>query len=79
MIFQEQNDSKEFKYAIKRLIRSLGSSKITSRIGFYTTLTVFLIMHPEQPIDNFLSIVDNELHPVNSNSKSVRKLILVTQ
>ncbi|XP_034183243.1 MYB binding protein 1a isoform X1 [Osmia lignaria lignaria] len=66
----EQNDSKEFKYAIKRLIRSLGSSKITSRIGFYTTLTVFLIMHPEQPIDNFLSIVDNELHPVNSNSKS---------
>ncbi|XP_003704944.2 MYB binding protein 1a [Megachile rotundata] len=66
----EENDSKEFKYAMKRLIRSLGSSKITSRIGFYTTLTAFLVMHPELPIDNFLSVVDSELHPVNSNSKS---------
>ncbi|OAD61876.1 Myb-binding protein 1A [Eufriesea mexicana] len=64
------NDSQEFKYAIKRLIRSLGSSKTTSRIGFYTTLTVYLIMNPETSIEQFLSIVNSELHPVNSNSKS---------
>ncbi|XP_068980107.1 myb-binding protein 1A [Bombus flavifrons] len=66
----EHNDSQEFKYAMKRLIRSLGSSKTSSRIGFYTTLTGFLTMNPDTSIENFLSIVDNELHPVNSNSKS---------
>ncbi|XP_017763658.1 PREDICTED: myb-binding protein 1A [Eufriesea mexicana] len=66
----EHSDSQEFKYAIKRLIRSLGSSKTTSRIGFYTTLTVYLIMNPETSIEQFLSIVNSELHPVNSNSKS---------
>lgn len=60
---------------MKRLIRSLGSSKTSSRIGFYTTLTGFLTMNPDTSIENFLSIVDNELHPVNSNSKSVRKSI----
>lgn len=66
----ENNDTQEFKYAIKRLIRSLGSSKTTSRIGFYTTLTVFLMINPKMSIENFLSIVNNELHPVNSNAKS---------
>ncbi|PBC32395.1 Myb-bindingA [Apis cerana cerana] len=66
----ENNDTQEFKYAIKRLIRSLGSSKTTSRIGFYTTLTVFLITNPKMSIEKFLSIVNNELHPVNSNAKS---------
>ncbi|XP_043262610.1 myb-binding protein 1A isoform X2 [Colletes gigas] len=65
----EQNDSKEFKYAIKRLIQGLGSSKTSSRVGFYTTLTVFLVMYSKVSIEEFLSIVDNELHPVNSNSK----------
>lgn len=28
-------------------------------------------------IEKFLSIVNNELHPVNSNAKSVRKLICI--
>ncbi|XP_076642327.1 MYB binding protein 1a [Halictus rubicundus] len=64
-----QNDSKEFKYAIRRLIRGLGASKTSSRLGFYTTLTVFLIMHPEMSIEDIVSIVDSELHPVNSNNK----------
>lgn len=62
---------------MKRLIRSLGSSKTTSRIGFYTTLTVFLTMNSEISVENFLSLIDNELHPVNSNSKSVRNLFCV--
>ncbi|KOC64165.1 Myb-binding protein 1A [Habropoda laboriosa] len=66
----EKDDSNEFNYAMKRLIRSLGSSKTASRIGFYTTLTVFLILHPELSIENFLSILNSELHPVNDNSKS---------
>ncbi|CAK9816347.1 Myb-binding protein 1A [Anthophora quadrimaculata] len=66
----EKYDSNEFKYAMKRLIRSLGSSKTTSKIGFYTTLTVFLIMHPELPIEKFLFILNSELLPMSSNSKS---------
>nr|XP_033331334.1 myb-binding protein 1A [Megalopta genalis] len=64
-----QSDSKEFKYAIRRLIRGLGASKTSSRIGFYTTLTVFLTTHPEMSIEEIISIVDSELHPVNSNNK----------
>ncbi|CAL7951593.1 unnamed protein product [Xylocopa violacea] len=66
----EENDNQEFQYAMKRLIRSLGGSKTTSRIGFYTTLTVFLTINPEASIEKLLSIVDTELHPVNSNNKS---------
>ncbi|XP_054014556.1 myb-binding protein 1A-like [Hylaeus anthracinus] len=65
----EQNGNKEFKYAIKRLIRGLGASKTSSRIGFYTTLTVFLKMHSEISVEELLSIIDSELHPVNSNNK----------
>ena len=65
----EQDDSKEFKYAIRRLVRSLGSSQTSSRIGFYTTLTVFLVMYPEMSIEKLLSVMNDELHPVNSNSK----------
>ncbi|XP_031845505.1 MYB binding protein 1a [Nomia melanderi] len=64
-----ESDSKEFKYAIRRLIRGLGASKTSSRIGFYTTLTVFLIMYPEMSIEDILSIVDSELQPVSSNNK----------
>ncbi|KZC14630.1 PREDICTED: DNA polymerase V [Dufourea novaeangliae] len=72
LLGQSSNDcnSKEFKYAIRRLIRGLGASKTSSRIGFYTTLTVFLIMYPEMSIEELLSIVDSELHPVSSNPKS---------
>ncbi|XP_076236733.1 MYB binding protein 1a [Calliopsis andreniformis] len=63
----EQDDSKEFNFAIKRLIRGLGASKTSSRMGFYTTLTVFLIMYPEMSIDELLSIMDSELRPANSS------------
>ncbi|KAF3421961.1 LOW QUALITY PROTEIN: hypothetical protein E2986_00122 [Frieseomelitta varia] len=66
----EHNESQEFKYAMKRLIRSLGSSKTTSRMGFYTTLTVYLTMNSEMSVEKFLSLIDNELQPANNYSKS---------
>ncbi|XP_017879918.1 myb-binding protein 1A-like protein [Ceratina calcarata] len=65
----EQDDNQEFEYGMKRLIRSLGGSK-TTRIGSYTTLATFLMLNPEISIKKFISIVNTELHPVNSNSKS---------
>ncbi|KAG7212195.1 hypothetical protein KM043_012535 [Ampulex compressa] len=65
----DQIDSKELKYAITRIIRSLGSSKMYFKKGCYTTLTVFLTMHPETQIDTVLSVMDKELHPVGSNNK----------
>lgn len=33
------------------------------------------MINPKMSIENFLSIVNNELHPVNSNAKSVSKKI----
>ncbi|KAK9297581.1 hypothetical protein QLX08_008798 [Tetragonisca angustula] len=66
----EHNESQEFKYAMKRLIRSLGSSKTTSRTGFYTTLTVFLTMNSEMSVEKFLSLINTELQPGNNCSKS---------
>ncbi|XP_072761085.1 myb-binding protein 1A [Anoplolepis gracilipes] len=66
----EDQDDKELKYALSRLVRSLGSSQIVTRKGTYSTLTVFLMMHPETSIEKLLSITDTQLHPVNKNSKS---------
>ncbi|XP_043504476.1 myb-binding protein 1A-like protein [Polistes fuscatus] len=64
------NDNKECKYAMTRLIRGLGSSKLYAKKGFYSTLTTFLITHPDVSIDTILTTMDTELHPVNSNAKS---------
>lgn len=54
-----------------RLIRGLGSSKLYAKKGFYSTLTTYLTMHPDTSIDTILVTMDTELHPVNSNAKSV--------
>lgn len=54
-----------------RLIRGLGSSKLYAKKGFYSTLTTFLTMHPNTSVDTILVTMDTELHPVNSNTKSV--------
>ncbi|XP_015174164.1 PREDICTED: myb-binding protein 1A-like protein [Polistes dominula] len=64
------NDNKEYKYAMTRLIRGLGSSKLYAKKGFYSTLTTFLIIHSDVSIDTILTTMDTELHPVNSNAKS---------
>lgn len=64
------NDNKECKYAIIRLIRGLGSSKLYAKKGFYSTLTTFLIINPDVSIDTIITTMDTELHPVNSNAKS---------
>lgn len=55
-----------------RLVRSLGSSTVFARRGFYSTLTVSLkMMHDENLIEKFVSIMNTQLHPVGSNSKNV--------
>ncbi|KAL2737232.1 myb-binding protein 1A-like protein [Vespula maculifrons] len=64
------HDNKEHKYAMTRLIRGLGSSKLYAKKGFYSTLTTFLTMHPNTSVDTILVTMDTELHPVNSNTKS---------
>ncbi|XP_066597439.1 myb-binding protein 1A [Prorops nasuta] len=62
--------NKELKYALTRIIRSLGSSKLFSKKGHYVTLTGFLTLYPMFPVEKILTIMDEELHPVNSNPKS---------
>lgn len=52
-------------------MRSLGSSQTITRKGNYSTLTVFLMMHPETSIDKLLSLTNTQLHPIGKNPKSV--------
>ncbi|XP_071636162.1 myb-binding protein 1A [Temnothorax longispinosus] len=63
-------DDKELNYALVRLVRSLGSSMTVTRRGFYSTLTVYLMMHPDTPVEKLLSIMNSQLHPAGSNPKS---------
>ncbi|KAL6259582.1 hypothetical protein P5V15_009499 [Pogonomyrmex californicus] len=63
-------DGEELNYALVRLVRSLGSSMTFTRRGVYSTLTVFLMMHPETSIEKLLSIMNTQLHPAGSNPKS---------
>lgn len=58
-------------YALTRLVRGLGSSRATSRTGFYTTLTAYLKTNPDIRVDELMKIMDAELHAVNSSQKSV--------
>lgn len=69
---QDLDDNKELNYMFIRLVRSLGSSTVFAKRGFYSTLTVFLkIIHHEKLTEKLLSIMNTQLHPVGSNSKNV--------
>ncbi|XP_043272424.1 myb-binding protein 1A [Venturia canescens] len=66
----EETESKELNYALTRLVRGLGSSRTLSRKGFYTTLTAYLQTNSDTCMDDLLKIMETELRPVNSNTKS---------
>ncbi|XP_014470444.1 PREDICTED: DNA polymerase V-like [Dinoponera quadriceps] len=66
-----QNGNRDLNYALTRLVRSLGSSTVFARRGFYSTLTIFLkLTHHENPIEKLLSIMNTQLHPASSNPKN---------
>lgn len=73
----QDQDDKELNYALVRMVRSLGSSMTFTRRGFYSTLTVFLMMHPDTSVEKLLSIMNSQLHPAGSNPKSVRLLVIL--
>lgn len=73
----QDQDDKELNYALVRMVRSLGSSMTFTRRGFYSTLTVFLMMHPDTSVEKLLSIMNTQLHPAGSNPKSVRFLVIL--
>lgn len=62
----------ELKYALKRLIRGLGSSKASTRTGYYSAL-VALITAADVSLTQILDIIHEELLTSGSNSKSVSK------
>lgn len=72
---QNQDDNKEFDFALVRLVRGLGGSNLFGRKGFYSTLTSLLILHLETSVEKLLSLMNTQLHPAGSNSKSVRFLL----
>ncbi|EZA51443.1 Myb-binding protein 1A [Ooceraea biroi] len=65
-----KEDNKELNYALIRLIRSLGSTTVHARRGFYSTLTTFLTMHPEISVEKLLSTMNTQLSTAGSNAKS---------
>jgi len=73
-LFVQNEDDNELNHALIRLVRGLGSSNTFNRREFYSTFTVFLMMHPETSIEKLLSIMNTQLHPSGSNPKSVRFL-----
>lgn len=62
-------DDKEFNHALVSLVRRLGSSMTVTRTSFYSTLTVFLMMHPDTSVERLLSIMNTQLSPAGSNPK----------
>lgn len=65
----------EVKYALKRLIRGLGSSNANTRSGFYSTLVALLKTDEELDIQEIFDIINEELHTSSTNSKGVSKNI----
>ncbi|KAG5310642.1 DPO5 polymerase, partial [Acromyrmex insinuator] len=65
----DQND-KELDLALVKMVARLGSSLTSTRTGFYSTLTVFLMTHPDTSVEKLLSIMNTQLHPAGSNLKS---------
>ncbi|KYN40609.1 Myb-binding protein 1A [Trachymyrmex septentrionalis] len=65
----DQND-KELDLALVKMVTRLGSSLTSTRTGFYSTLTVFLMTHPDTSVEKLLSIMNTQLRPAGSNLKS---------
>ncbi|KAK5638318.1 hypothetical protein RI129_012613 [Pyrocoelia pectoralis] len=63
-------DTSEIKYALKRIIRGLGGSKISSRAGFYSTLVALLRTFPHLTLEDILECIRGSLQTEGSNSKS---------
>lgn len=63
------------KYALKRLIRGLGTSNINARAGFYAALVALLTSNAELSLNQLFDIVNTELQTSGSNSKSVSHYI----
>ncbi|EFA05514.1 myb-binding protein 1A [Tribolium castaneum] len=64
---EQSND--ELKYALGRLIRGLGSSKIHAKTGFFAALVALLNLKTIT-IEEIFTHVEKELHKGGSNSKS---------
>ncbi|KAL4711909.1 hypothetical protein ACJJTC_006078 [Scirpophaga incertulas] len=71
IIFQLQGNenAKDFNYALKRLIRSLGANVPDMRTGYFATLVTLLIRSSCVTVLQLLDFVKKELH-VNNASKS---------
>lgn len=63
----------EVKYALKRLIRGLGSSNANTRSGYYSTLVALLNIDEELNIQQIFDIINEELHTSSTTSKGVSK------
>ncbi|RVE50248.1 hypothetical protein evm_005083 [Chilo suppressalis] len=69
-------DSKDFKYALKRLIRSLGANIPDIRTGYFATLVTLLTRIKSVTITQLLQLVKKELHANNSSKSEVGDVAL---
>lgn len=61
----------EQSYALDRLIRGVGSSKLNSKTGFYSVLVSFLTSSNGITVEDVLAAISKHLTTGSSNSKSV--------
>ncbi|XP_044764201.1 rDNA transcriptional regulator pol5 [Coccinella septempunctata] len=68
-LIENQENETEYKYALGRLIRGLGSSTVSARCGFYSTFMPLLNLS-DVSVEQIFEVVEKELHKGKSNSKS---------
>lgn len=68
-LIENQKNETEFKYALGRIIRGLGSSTVSAKSGFYATLMP-LINFSDITVEQIFEFVEKELHTGTGNSKS---------
>ncbi|KAK4878296.1 hypothetical protein RN001_010802 [Aquatica leii] len=68
--FNNNQNNDEVQYALKRIIRGLGGSKTSTRIGFYSTFVALLHTCPYLALDEVLKCIRKQLQIEGGNSKS---------
>ncbi|XP_050302470.1 myb-binding protein 1A-like protein [Anthonomus grandis grandis] len=76
---EAEQGQNELKYALKRLIRGLGSPIHNARAGYYSTLVALLSLNLDVGARDVLELVKSELHRSGKNSDGENADICVGQ
>ncbi|XP_063833184.1 myb-binding protein 1A-like protein [Ostrinia nubilalis] len=69
-------DDKDFRYVLKRLVRSLGANVPAMRTGYFATLVTLLSKIDNVTVSELLQLVKKELHAGNASKSEVGDVAL---